>query len=448
MKIIVGHTNMDLDCIGSIVLAKYLYPDHLPVRSHLIQPAARKLLNLYAYHLVFHGAEELKGQEIEHMVVVDARSRDRISEYVPIGAQPGIETEVFDHHPDEGDDIPGARIHECGFGANSTQLCLLLEERKMAIDPEDATIALTGIYSDTGNFTHTNVHAEDFKAAAYLLDQGASLKLIKDFLVPLKEHQQVLLFHDVLNCVETRNIRGHVVQSSYMELEEDSQGLGAVVERVFEVENGEVFLGFFFFKPKKKMLIIGRNSSSDVRINEILADFGGGGHAQAASATVRTDSGREFYSGFFPYLEGALRPAATAWDIMTEDVRVLPLETSLLEASLFLERIMHTGAPVVDGEERLVGFISLRDIMKGRKGGAMNAPVKGYMSKPVISAPPDITVREIDEILFRNNVGHLPITVDGKIVGIVTRSDFLAYRRNELRKKDLLLQGLGAAIDG
>lgn len=103
---------------------------------------------------------------------------------------------------------------------------------------------------------------------------------------------------------------------------------------------------------------------------------------------------------------------------------------------------------MVDGEERLVGFISLRDIMKGRKGGAMNAPVKGYMSKPVISAPPDITVREIDEILFRNNVGHLPITVDGKIVGIVTRSDFLAYRRNELRKKDLLLQGLGAAIDG
>jgi tRNA nucleotidyltransferase (CCA-adding enzyme) len=447
MKIIVGHSNMDLDCIGSIVLAKYLYPDHVPVRSHLIQPSARNLMNLYADQLGFIGVEDLKGQTIEHMVVVDARSQDRVSEYIPVAKQGTIETEVFDHHPCEGSDIPGSRITEKFFGANATQLCLLLEEKGIAVNIEDATIALTGIYADTGNFTHTNVHSEDFKAATYLLEQGASLKLVKDFLVPLKERHQVVLFHEVLNCVESRNIRGHVVQSCYMELEEDSQGLGAVVERVFEVENGEVFLGFFNFKPKKKVLIIGRNSSSDIHINEILSDFGGGGHMQAASATVRTENGRELYEGFFSYLENTLKPAATAWDLMTEEVQVLSLGTSLLAASLFFEKTLHTGAPVVDEEGNITGFITLRDIMKGRKSGAMNAPVKAYMSKKVISASPDATVREIDDILFQNNVGHLPITVDGKIVGIVTRSDFLEFKRNELRKKGQLLKELGAVLE-
>ena len=38
MKIIVGHSNMDLDCIGSIVLAKYLFTDYMPVKSRLIHP--------------------------------------------------------------------------------------------------------------------------------------------------------------------------------------------------------------------------------------------------------------------------------------------------------------------------------------------------------------------------------------------------------------------------
>lgn len=447
MKIIIGHTNTDLDCIGSMVLAKYLFPDHIPVRSHLIQPAARNLMNLYADRLNFQGMDDLKGKTVERMVVVDTRSPDRIAEFAKMLDLSGIDIEVFDHHPQAGNDIPNSIIHERLFGSNATQLCLLLAEQGKEVDAEDATIALTGIYADTGNFTHSNVSRQDFNAAAYLLEQGASLKLVKDFLVPLKERHQVVLFHEVLNCLENRNIRGHVVQSCYMELDDDYQGLGAVVERVFEVENGELIIGFFFFKSKKKTLIIGRNSSTDIRINEILSDFGGGGHPQAASATVRTEDGRELYERFFPYLEGALRPAATAWDIMTEEVQVVEMNSSLLDASIFFEQTLHTGAPVVDEEGNLIGMITLRDIMKGRKAGQMKAPVRAFMSKKIITATPDMTVREIDDLLFQHNIGHLPITVDGKIMGIVTRTDFLEYKRNERRKKDLILKKLGADLD-
>ncbi|NLJ46858.1 MAG: CBS domain-containing protein [Treponema sp.] len=441
MKIIVGHSNMDLDCIGSIVLAQYLFPDHVPVRGHLMQPAVRNLMNLYADRLDFIGAGDIRGQRIDRLVVVDARSEDRIAEVLPL-VDPGTEVEVFDHHPPSGREIPGATVHECSYGANASQLCKLLAENGIGLDPEDATIALTGIYADTGNFTHSNVCRQDFNAAAYLLGQGASLKLVKDFLVPLKERHQVVLFHEVLSSLETRTIRGHAVQTCYMELEEDSQGLGAVIERVFEVENGEVLLGFFYFKPKNKALIIGRNSTTDIRLNEILADFGGGGHAQAASATVKTENGRELYERFLGYLERTIRPAATAWDIMTEEVEVLGQEDSLLDASLFFERTMHTGAPVVDGEGKLTGIITLRDILKGRKAGQMKAPIRAFMSRNVVTAAPDSTVREIDDLLFRHNIGHLPIVVDRKVVGIVTRTDFLEFKHSERRKKEQILREL------
>ena len=446
MNIIVGHTNMDLDCIGSIVLARYLFPDHVPVKSYMVHPVARNMMNMYEERLGFATSADLKGQTVEHAVVVDTAQRGRIEEYLRGVQHPEtIAYEVFDHHPAELRDIPAVAIHERLFGANTTQLGLELIQQGVFVEPPDATIALTAIYADTGNFTHPNVTREDFEVAAFLLSQGASLNLVKDFLVPLRERQQIVLFHEILNQLEKRSIRGHVVQTCYMELEEDTQGLGAVIEQVFEIEHGEILFGFFFFKSKGKMLVIGRNNSAEVSLNDVLGGFGGGGHRQAASATIKTDEGRTLVERIIAYLETLLEPAATAADIMSELVDTIGQDASLLDASIFLERVSHTGAPVVDEHGTLVGFLTLRDIMKGRRGNQMHVPVRTYMSRAVVTARPDNTVREIDEMLFEHDVGHLPVIDKGKLVGMVTRGDILAYKRNDRRRKAALLSELSGA---
>lgn len=447
MRILVGHTNMDLDCLGSMVLAKYLYPDHVPVRSHLIHPVARNVLNLYENRIGSIGSADLKGETIEHMVVVDTRSTDRVAEFLRWSAAHPPEIEVWDHHPPGDRDIPGATIHERAFGSNTTQLGLELMKRGILVDPEDATIALTGIYADTGNFTHPNVVREDFDVAAYLLERGALLSLVKEFLVPLKEKHQLVLFHEVLNRLEVRTIRGHLIQTCYLELDEDAQGLGAVVEQVFEIENAELFFGFFYFKAKKKMLIIARNKNRDVCLNDILADFGGGGHRAAASATVKTEEGKVLFAATLDALERFLEPEATAADIMTEDVAVIGPELTLLEASKYLEKVSHTGLPVVDAEGEVLGFITLRDIMVGRKAGQMHVKVDHFMSRDLVSLGPEATVRTIEETLFERNIGHLPILRDGRLVGIVTRSDYLAFKRGMRKRREDLLAGLGMEME-
>jgi len=76
--------------------------------------------------------------------------------------------------------------------------------------------------------------------------------------------------------------------------------------------------------------------------------------------------------------------------------------------------------------------VTLRDIMKGRRAAQMNAPVSAYMTRNVISANPETTVREMEELLLSNNIGHLPVIEHGKIVGIVTRTDYLAHRKEEI----------------
>ncbi len=443
-NIIVGHSNMDLDCIGSIVLSKYLFPGYIPVRSSRINPAARNLYNIYETHLDFSEPSDLKELDIGTMVVVDTRSAEHIAEYLAQIGNKGLAIEVFDHHPAGERDICGAVIRECVYGANTTQMALELMNRNLSLSSEDATIALTAVYADTGNFLHSNVCPEDFTAASFLLEQGAELSLVKEFLVPLREKKQITLFHEVLNKIETRVIRGHTVHLCYLEMEEDTQGLGAVVEKVFEVENSEIFFGFFFFTGNGRLLIIARNSCEDIHVNEILSDFGGGGHRMAAAATIKTFEGHALYVRIMEYLVEVFSPAATAADIMTREVATLSPGMSLLEASLFLEQVSHTGAPVVDENGVITGFLTLREIMKGRKQGKMLVPVKAFMTHNPVCVAPETNLREVEEILYQHNIGHLPVIEDGRLAGIVTRRDFLEYMSREEGKKKQTLATIGA----
>jgi tRNA nucleotidyltransferase (CCA-adding enzyme) len=38
-------------------------------------------------------------------------------------------------------------------------------------------------------------------------------------------------------------------------------------------------------------------------------------------------------------------------------------------------------------------------------------------------------MREIERIFYRHHIGHLPIVEEGKLAGIVTRWDYLEYRK-------------------
>lgn len=339
-NVIVAHTNMDLDCFGSIVLARHLFPGYVALQSRHVHPAARTLVTMYRNHLDLLPSKEFKGQAVDHLVVLDTRSQDRVSEYFDLFQGTPSRIDVFDHHPSDSRDIPAAVFHECTLGSNTAFLGTLLMEQGIHITADDATIALAGIYADTGNFTHGNVTTEDFDVASFLLSSGASIDLVKTFLRPLRERVQIARFSEVLKDVSHRTIRGHSVLLSYTELDRPSQGLSAIVDKIFDLENPDVYFAIFFFKHNQSVIIISR-----------------------------------------------------------------------------------------DG--RLVGFLTLRDIMKARRAEQMHAPTKGYMTRRVIHASPETPVREVEEILLDNNIGHLPILEGDRMVGIVTRGDYLDFRKEE-----------------
>jgi tRNA nucleotidyltransferase (CCA-adding enzyme) len=428
MRIIVGHTNMDLDCLGSIALARLLFPGSRAVGSRLIHPVARNLFHLYADHFDFLSLEELAGETVEEMVVVDTRSRGRVKEFLQaITPLPGV-IDVWDHHPADASDIPGAVVHEAPVGSNTTLLGMEVRRRGIRPGPEDATIALTGIYADTGNFTHENVTSADFETAGWLKGIGASLTLVKSFLQTLKDESQVTLFHELLNELTYQTVHGSLVVTSYMEMERQVGGLAAVVEKVFEVENPDAIFSVFFFGRENETLIVARSQHRGIDVAGILGVFGGGGHAQASSALLKGQPGRKAFHALQACLKAMIADAVNAGSIMSREVVTLRADSSLKDASLALSKADRTGAPVVDDAGALQGYLSLRDIVKAGHTGQMGAPVHSHMARKVVTGTPGMSLREIEGLFYSHTIYDLPIVAEGTLVGIVTRDLYLKAR--------------------
>ena len=437
MNIIIGHTNTDLDCLASMLTAQKLYPGYEIVLSNLLNPLTSNVVSFYITKLSFRRPEDLKDVQIENIVAVDTRSQARTKEiFSVIGSSSGSIT-VIDHHPTDGADIPGADITYVKNGANTSTLVLRLMEKNIKLDADEATIALTGIYADTLNFTTDSVTPEDFQAASYLVSQGASMKLARFFLQPLKNDDQISYFHSLLNRLDFHNLKGHEVCVSFMDLPKKVNGLAAVVEQVFSVEKADAIFAMFHFQSDDSTSIIARSRKKAVPVNKILSVWGGGGHEKAASATIKKTGDMNVPMALKAELL-KLPPDRNAESIMTRPAKSIPVNVTVEEAKRLLAEIDHTAAPVVDSGDKVVGMMGNKNIRNAEKANSMGSPLRTYMNTKVISINASNTMRDIEKIFLENKFNHMPVVDDEmRLVGIITRKDFLRAIHDEDQLSEL-----------
>ena len=249
------------------------------------------------------------------------------------------------------------------------------------------------------------------------------------FLKSLKEDYQITLFHTIMNTLVWQDIKGHQIVFSYYSMEKQAGGLAAVIEEIFNIEKPDAIFGVFHFEKNGSTVIIGRSGKNVIDLINILKPFGGGGHSKAASALVKQGEGKDILRSLIENLTLQLERAVIAEDMMTRHVFTLKDTWTLKEASIFFEEKDISGAPVLNEDGKLCGMLTLRDIMKGRKKNQMNCPVKAFMRTKVITCDSDTGMREIENLLFINTIGHLPVLENGELAGIITRSDLLKFLR-------------------
>jgi len=117
-----------------------------------------------------------------------------------------------------------------------------------------------------------------------------------------------------------------------------------------------------------------------------------------------------------------------AKEIMSKKVITISKDKTVHDAARLMKRHDIGALPVVE-DEKLIGIITESDIFK--KIVAKNLlpskiTVKSFMTKKVVTAPPDIKVHEIDGLLFTNNIRRILIVDDKrKVIGIVSASDLI-----------------------
>lgn len=125
--------------------------------------------------------------------------------------------------------------------------------------------------------------------------------------------------------------------------------------------------------------------------------------------------------------------------IMSTNVISLTLNNSLLDAEQLFKSYKIRHIPVVEKKD-IIGILSLTDLQRisfvdnfGEKEiEADNAVyemlgVEQVMVKNPIAVRSDKTIKEVAEILSRNEFHALPIVEDHELIGIVTTTDLLYY---------------------
>lgn len=422
MEIITSHNALDFDGLASMVAAAKLYPGAVRVFSGTINKSVKKFMALYKDLLAIKTVKEIDLPAVQRLVLVDTASSYRLAQLTPVLENSDLDIHIFDHHPQHEDDLQGSLAEIHSTGAATTILVEKIIERNIQLSPFEATILALGIYDDTGSLLFPSTTSRDANAVAYLLSRGANLAVVSNFMEqPFSEDQRQMLYR-LIEAGIHHKIKDLDIVLADFEGNQFVPGLDLVTYRLFEMENCDAV--FVIVKMEGKVNVIGRSRSSSVKINEVLKPLGGRGHDKAASAVIRSKECSEVKEIILDNLKVLIHPSNIAADIMSSPVKTLRSSISMEEAGRLMLRYGHTGMPVVEND-KMIGMISRRDVDKARIHELGHAPVKGFMTADVLSVTSATSVSDIQKLMVEHDIGRLPVIEDGKLVGIVSRTDIL-----------------------
>ncbi len=115
--------------------------------------------------------------------------------------------------------------------------------------------------------------------------------------------------------------------------------------------------------------------------------------------------------------------------IMKKDVITVRKDTPVYQSLHLMVKNRITGIPVVEDDMILVGLISEKDVLhlfyeQQDLGGKT---VNDFMTQPAISLDQNESMLDVCNLLAKNIFRRVPITSEGKLVGIISRGDIIEY---------------------
>ena len=423
--IVATHKNTDFDALASLIAATVLYPDAKPVIPKNLNPNVKAFLSLHKEIFNLYDPGEIDFNEVERLVVVDTNTWDRLDRIDPLKDKKNLEIILWDHHLNPGN-IKPTRNYSRSMGANISLMTEKLVQDNKKITPIQATLFLAGLYEDTGNLTFQSTQAQDAKAAAFFLENKADLAVLNTFLSPAYGEKQKDILFAMLETAQRTMVNGYSVSFSKTELKGHVDRLAVVVRMYRDIINTDAAFGIFTNYKNKKTIIIGRSNVEGVNVGALMKALGGGGHPGAGSAILKSVKPLMVEQMLRDLIRGNNNVSVQISDLMSFPVVTVSSQTRMREVAKKMREVGCTGIPVVD-DENLVGVISRRDFNKIKKDSQLSAPVKAFMQTNVKTIDPEKSPMQAARLMIRHDIGRLPVIENGKVIGILTRSDAMTY---------------------
>lgn len=193
----------------------------------------------------------------------------------------------IDHHPTN--DSYGKYNLVVSNAASATMVVYqMITDLNLPLTRNTATCLLTGLYTDTGSFMHSNTNQDALLIGARLLAKGANLRSISKEIFNTTKLSTMRLWGRVLkNTYQTPEgvTMSVVTKDDFEETGADYSEMTGVVDYVNSVPG----TAYSVILTERDDVVKGslRTLNDDVNVSEIASQYGGGGHVKAAGFSVK-----------------------------------------------------------------------------------------------------------------------------------------------------------------
>ena len=422
-QVIATHGNTDFDAFGAMLAARLLYPGAV-VAVGTLNRNVRDFYRLHAEELgAICEAGRLELDAIRRLIVVEVSSASRLGELEPVALDPDVETVLFDHHDNHSvpEWVSAESAVLSGDGALTTTLVGIVAERELSPTALEATAFALGIHEDTGSLTYVTTTQRDVDALSWCVRHGARQELVNEYLhTPLAASERDLL-KALMERLEPVAASGEEVLVAALAWPEYVDAVSNLAHKIVDLTDARALV--LLVEMDERVFVVVRSRTESLDAAAVAGALGGGGHAQAASAISRIgleDASRRVLEA----LANASGGARTAKDLMSTPARSVEPGTSVRDAMTLCQRHGQSGVFVVE-DGRLVGGVSREDLDKAVGHDLAHAPVRGIMSRRVVSASEDATLAELRSLVTSAEDGRVAVLRHDALVGVVSRADLL-----------------------
>jgi tRNA nucleotidyltransferase (CCA-adding enzyme) len=268
MKLILTHEQADFDALASSYGAHLLDESALPVMPRRLNRNVRAFVTLYGAEFPFVDQRDLPQETVEAVTLVDTQSLVTIK---GMGKKTAIR--VLDHHPRRSGLPETWQVSILETGATTTLLVESMQEHNGHLSVIQSTLLLLGIYEDTGSLSYGSTTPRDARAAAYLLEQGASLKIAGDFLNPPLSSDQREVYDRLIANAQTHDINGHTVILACADARNLNEEISSLAHKIRDLLDPDAL--FVLVSTVEGVRIVARSTTDEIDVAAITAQFGG-----------------------------------------------------------------------------------------------------------------------------------------------------------------------------